>query len=128
MTATALDVRFLQRAKELIDKYGKSIAFYPIETDSTGENYDTATGTTPDNEDEDVVSTKTIVGTAKDARSKEFIRNGARLLYVPAADFERAPKAADRVVFDEQSWRVLEVDIFYSGEQAALYAVYAKVS
>jgi hypothetical protein len=51
---------------------------------------------------------------------------GSRLLYVPAQDFETAPKTGDKVTFDSSDLRIVDVDIYYSGEQAAMYGVFVR--
>ena len=124
MTATALDIKFLALAKRMIDKYGKEVAFYPLPVDSDGSSYDVTTGTTSD-ADGGAIVTKGVFSISKDT-SREGVRMGSRLLYVPAQDFETAPKTGDKVTFDSSDLRIVDVDIYYSGEQAAMYGVFVR--
>lgn len=124
MVATALDVRFLALAKRLVDKYGKSVTFYPVTDDTDGSAYDVNTGTTPAT-DGAAVATKGAFSSSNES-IRVGVRQGTRLLYVPAADFAAAPKPGDKVTFDSEDLRVVDLDIFYSGENAAMYGVYVK--
>jgi hypothetical protein len=124
VTTTALDVKFLALAKRMIDKYGKAVTFYPLTVDSDGSAYDVNTGTTTA-ADGTAVVTKGVFSISKDT-TREGVRLGSRLLYVPAQDFETTPKTGDKVTFDSADLRVVDIDIYYSGEQAALYGVFVR--
>lgn len=131
MTATVLDVRFLAKAKQMIDKYGKAVTFYPVTDDVDGSAYDTTTGTETA-ADGVAVPTKCVIAVVgkTSRRGQDIPREGVRqadhLIYVPAADFAVAPKSQDRMVMDGTSWQVLSIEYFYSGENAAMYGVYIK--
>jgi hypothetical protein len=123
VTSTAFDVKFLARTKSLIEKYGKSVTFYPVTEDTDGSSYDETTGTTPaDDTPASGIATKCIIDNAK-TTSRGAARRGQKILYVPAADFELSPKEGDSVLIDDERWFVIGIDSYYSGEQAAMYGV-----
>ena len=132
-TATALDKRFRALAKTLLSKRGRACTFYPIQDDTDGSAYDVNTGTIPDGDGVAIKTNAVFVllgakGRSPQDRSAEGVRQEDHFMYVPAIDFSSPPKAADKVIFDNENaeWRVLAVTFLYSGELTALYGVYLK--
>lgn len=122
---TTLDARFRALALSMLDKYGKVAVLTPVLVDSTGSTYDTTTGTVAPDDGEDV-PTKGLVVQARTTKGREFVRQGAIALDVPAVSFAVEPKPGDRVTFNSLVWLVLDLDTIWSGEQAALHTLYLK--
>lgn len=128
---TSLDDRFRPLAQTLLSKRGKAVTFYPITDDTDGSAYDVTTGTTTAVDGAAVTTYAAVAFVGKASRTGQDtpvsgVRRADLLLWVPAADFSTAPKAEDKVVFDNENWRVLAVESVYSGEEAALYGVYIR--
>lgn len=116
---TELDEELGPIALELIEEYGKQIVF---ETLAIG-IYDKAerkNSTVPVE-----VDTKGLFEDYKLGQSTEagLVEVGDKKLFVAALAFSAKPTSQDRVKFDAQTWVVLSVIEYMSGERAALYEV-----
>lgn len=121
---TELDEELGPLALELIEEYGKEVSF---DTLAIG-IYDKAERknvTIPV-----IVNTKALFEDYKLGQSTEagLVEVGDKKLFVAALAFSSKPTSQDKVKFDEQTWVVLSVIEYMSGERAALYEVQVRRS
>jgi hypothetical protein len=121
---TELDLELGPEVLELIEDFGKEVVFevLPVGIYDKAERKNTTVPVT--------VTTKMLPEDYKLGQSTEagLVEVGDKKLYVAALAFASKPTSQDKAKFDGQTWIVLSVIEYMSGERAALYEVQVRRS
>lgn len=120
--ATAMDVKMRAMALRLANKFGKSVTLTTY-GDST---YDVTTGTAAPSSTKSNVIKGVITRPAKSDYDSGTAVNGDLLFLIPAQGLNKVPDLSDKVLLDGVSWKIIDIEALYSGEQVAVYTLHMR--
>ena len=117
---TVLDDKLVPKAKELLDKFGKSATFSVSGFSQYDPNTGEVTVGTP--------TTYTVKVTPPSPFDKNYQPGGTTeasdlRVYLAASGLSFTPSNGQKVVFDSESYNVIAVETIFSGDSVALYGV-----
>ena len=114
---TPLDAKLVPKAKELIEKFGKTMTL-TVEAPGT---YDPVTGTVPVTPTSETLKCSPPLNYQSRFVDGEIIRAGDVRVLIPAQGLTIIPKVDMKVEFDGEIWNAISVDRVFSGDDIALW-------
>jgi len=119
---TALDDKLIPKAKTLCEKYGKSMVYTYLTTNT----YDPTDGDVTQ-----VEATSTVKSTPPMDYTEMYPDGGIEdqemlVTFLPAENLVFTPAKAQKVTFDSEDWRIVKIKRHYTGESVALYELHLR--
>ena len=119
---TVMDKKMRAMALRLANKFGKTVSLTTY-GDST---YDVTTGTAAPSSTKTNVLKGVITRPAKADYNSGTAVNGDLFFLIPAEGLNRVPDLSDKVLIDGVSWKIINIEAVYSGDQVAVYTLHMR--